>query len=99
MSPKQRAIEISINITETKICMLLNVTFLSIILPISAPIIADTVAEMSKVKFSDKPEAVKREAYTDSLVRSTSDAMITPVAIYASLDKPLFIKNALLKAP
>jgi len=85
--------------TATKIWTLRNLTFLSNFFPAKAPAIAARVTDTSKTRFLDKPEEASRDAYTDNRVMSTNEAMITPVAINASFERPLFMRNALLKSP
>ncbi len=60
---------------------------------------AKRIAEMIRVRFSCKFVDIKREVYTDNLVKSTKEAITTLVAIYASFESPLFIGNVLRIAP
>ncbi len=65
----------------------------------NAPVIAESVAQMSNGRFSFKSKFRIRVEYTPSLVKSTNDEMTTVVPMNASLDNPARIKNALRNAP
>ena len=88
-----------INITATSFWINLKVTFFKSLFPINAPAIAASVAQITNKMFSPNPDLIKREAYTDSRVKSTNVETTVAVAINASFDKPDLIRKAVRRAP
>ena len=79
--------------------MVFMVIFLTNLFPKYTPTKAESVATKIKFQFKLSLTFEMLVKYTDIRLTSIIQAIMTPVAINASLDKPTLVKNALRNAP
>lgn len=83
--------------TETMICIVFNVIFLSILFPRYAPANAERIPTIKINKFAFMISKEIPVKYIAKRERSMKIAIITPVAMKASFDKFALIRKALLR--
>ena len=96
-APNSKASDIIMIVT--RVCTNSIVTFFSSRFPKYAPTNADRTAARRIGAFSPMTTFEYFEKYTDNLETSTTEAIMTPVAIKLSFERPHLMRKALRKAP